>query len=127
MKEFLLILIVVLISDVNGRNIVRRAYEVSEDYDEESDGGGVIDLSHLGERMYGTPDESIGNLLMDWDDNKPFNPEEIGSYLEGDILLPVGQGRSGLIDQSTRWPNGVIPYVIDGGFSKFKLFKRNEK
>jgi hypothetical protein len=47
------------------------------------------------------------------------NPEEMGSYGEGDILVvSEGQGRNGLSSQSSRWRNGVIPYVISGSFSK---------
>lgn len=41
----------------------------------------------------------------------------MGEYLEGDILFPKPQGRNGIVGQSYRWPNGVIPFVIQGNFN----------
>jgi hypothetical protein len=77
----------------------------------------LIDLSHLGSSVFGEPDESVGRKLENW---KPEdgNPEEMGSYGEGDILVPSDQqGRNGLASQSSRWPGGIIPFVIAGNFS----------
>lgn len=92
--------------------------EENEIEDEEEEEEMTIDLSHFGDRIYGEPSEENGQRLMQWDENSQNNPEEMGSYLEGDILVPSSLGRSGLVDKSTRWPGGKIPYVIEGNFSK---------
>ena len=48
-----------------------------------------------------------------------MNPEELGDYFEGDIVLAPGQEKNGMIDERYRWPNGVIPYEIrEEQFSK---------
>jgi hypothetical protein len=46
-----------------------------------------------------------------------MNPEELGSYVEGDLLFPAREGRNGLSDMNSRWPKGVIPYQIKGSFN----------
>jgi len=57
--------------------------------------------------------------VKDWHPHSGTNPEELGSYLEGDILsVPNSQGRSGLINTYYRWPNATIYYRIQGNFSK---------
>lgn len=48
------------------------------------------------------------------------NPEELGPYLEGDMLIPRPAGRNGIRAKSARWPNGVIPFEIKGNFSKLQ-------
>lgn len=85
----------------------------------------VIDLSHLGEKAFGDPDEKVGKVLESWNSSSNINPEEMGSYLEGDILIPRALGRSALSDRSRRWPGGVVPYVISGSFSEY--FKGRSK
>ncbi|KAL6428195.1 hypothetical protein ACFW04_008498 [Cataglyphis niger] len=45
------------------------------------------------------------------------NPEELGEYVEGDILFPPITGRNGLTAVSARWPNGIIPFVISPYFN----------
>jgi hypothetical protein len=71
-----------------------------------------IDLTSLGVGLFSDPDESVGKLVSDWTPEHNQNPEELGSYLEGDMLVPGIEGRNGLVKQSSRWPNGVVPYVI---------------
>ena len=45
--------------------------------------------------------------------------EEEGSYYEGDMILPVGKiGKVTINNLAQRWTNGIVPYVIEGGFSK---------
>lgn len=39
------------------------------------------------------------------------NPEELGEYLEGDIV--VVNTRNGVLNGSLRWGEGVVPFVID--------------
>ncbi|KAH8388630.1 hypothetical protein KR093_011562, partial [Drosophila rubida] len=52
--------------------------------------------------------------------NVEENPEELGEYLEGDILVPQSEVSMRTIRprQSTTWPYGVVPYHIDGDFSE---------
>lgn len=81
----------------------------------------VIDLSFYGMALYGEPDHnSTAELVANYTpETHPVNPEELGSYLEGDILIPK-QGvtmKNGLTTQSSRWPNGIVPYEIRGNFN----------
>lgn len=77
-----------------------------------------IDLSHFGVSIYGDPDESGGARLLAWTPESGKNPEELGPYSEGDILIPNVQGRNGLSSASSRWKGGVVPYEIGPSFSK---------
>lgn len=76
-----------------------------------------FDLSALGPGIFSDPDESVGKAVNDWLPEHDVNPEELGTYFEGDILVPGIEGRNGLVKTSSRWPNGVIPYVISNEFS----------
>jgi hypothetical protein len=73
----------------------------------------VIDLARYGDTIYGDPDEKVGKMVDEWSPESEVNPEELGNYLEGDILVPPGEGRSGLVKESTHWPGGVVPFMID--------------
>ena len=56
--------------------------------------------------------------------NKPENLEEKGGFYQGDIMNPPElrpNSKNGLIDESYRWPNGIVPYTIIGEFSKNNL------
>lgn len=44
-----------------------------------------------------------------------MNAEEVGEYLEGDIL-PTELSKNGLINETLRWTDAVIPYEIVGLF-----------
>lgn len=78
---------------------------------------GFIDLTQYGRTIFGEPDNSTGELLAKFNpETDAGNPEELGSYLEGDILMPLGQARNGLSATSARWPGGVVPYEIRGSF-----------
>jgi hypothetical protein len=44
--------------------------------------------------------------------------EQSGKF-QGDIMLTEEQMRNGLINTYYRWPNRVVPYVIDSIFSKY--------
>ena len=46
------------------------------------------------------------------------NPEENGDQFEGDIKINGGSSKAFINDPNSRWPNGVVPYVIEGSFSK---------
>lgn len=80
-----------------------------------------IDLSYLGETIYGVPDERTGEMIKGLNPENLTNPEELGNYAEGDILFPKPATRNGLRDPSKHWPNGVVPFVIEGSFSKITL------
>lgn len=86
----------------------------------EIDDDDFIDLSQLDGRAFGEPDEEVGKLLQEsQNETAELNPEELGSYFEGDILMPKIGGRSALSDKSKRWPSGVVPYTFQGNFRKF--------
>lgn len=87
------------------------------------DPNGVI--SHLrrsGGNLYGEPSSQTGHKVSQWHAGMDVNPEELGDYVEGDILFPGDPGhpmaRNGLKDSSARWPGGVIPYVISPAFGR---------
>lgn len=65
------------------------------------------------------PDNESGINVAQWTKNMNMNPEELGNYLEGDIMVTQGTARNGAKDPNLRWPNGIIPYVIEGNFSKY--------
>ncbi|XP_063980211.1 zinc metalloproteinase nas-13-like [Diachasmimorpha longicaudata] len=74
-------------------------------------------LGHLEETMFGVPSNETGAKVAGWSEDLGINPEEMGEYAEGDILFPVGLSRNGLLAQSSRWPEGVIPYMISPYFN----------
>lgn len=79
----------------------------------------LIDLSKISEQIYAEPDEETGRKLEEFNVHESnLNPEEIGNYYEGDILVPDSVARSALSGPSTRWPHGIIPYTIDPQFCK---------
>lgn len=75
-----------------------------------------IDLSQLGQDLYGSPVENNGTITID----PKKNPEEFGPYLEGDLLVPI-KARNGMKSESLRWKNGEVPYIIRGRYSKLKV------
>lgn len=82
------------------------------------DDGDPIDLSEYGARLFGYPNSQSGDNLNQWQQSENINPEELGTYLEGDILFPMNSStsRNGIVGQTYRWPNGVVPFEISGGF-----------
>ncbi|XP_047033348.1 zinc metalloproteinase nas-4-like isoform X1 [Helicoverpa zea] len=80
-------------------------------------GSQTIDVSSLGPEAYGLPKNESGYALANWSESSLMNPEEVGDYAEGDILMPPPQGRNGVREEVLRWPQGHIPYVIEGYFS----------
>jgi len=59
----------------------------------------------------------VTGLRVDaWKNDSNVNPEELGLYLEGDIMQHTS--RSGLTAWTARWPGGVVPFVIGGAFSE---------
>lgn len=81
-----------------------------------------IDLSHMGEKIFGEPDEKSGDALRFLTpENITGNPEEMGNYAEGDILFVKSDLRNGVRSPSKRWPNGRVPYKLAGAFSEWIL------
>lgn len=78
--------------------------------------GEEIPTAQYGARMYGLPDLEFGKKLDELDVTQT-NPEEIGPYLEGDMLIPGPVPKNGIVGNAYRWPNGRIPYVIAPTFS----------
>lgn len=80
---------------------------------------GLIDLSKYGPKIFRKPDYSTGVRVANYNPGvDSMNPEELGSYLEGDMVMPLIQGRNALTATSSHWPNGIVRYSIDGTFSK---------
>lgn len=91
-------------------------YPSSDNNDLETDDD-AIDLSHLGTKIYGIPNNETGNAVAEYNpETDDVNPEELGNYLEGDMLMPNGLGRNGLSAYSSRWPGGIVPFEIKGYF-----------
>ncbi|XP_065335587.1 hatching enzyme 1.2-like [Cloeon dipterum] len=66
----------------------------------------------------GKPDAEVGQRLTSWNPESSVNPEELGSYFEGDMLMPLSaQGRNGIINTFYRWPNAEVFYKIIGTFN----------
>lgn len=85
----------------------------------------IIDLSVYGRFLYGQPDlKNTGKLVAKFKPNTTsVNPEELGSYLEGDILMPVSSLvlKNGIGSKTSRWPDGKIPFEIAGDFTRDEL------
>lgn len=78
----------------------------------------------LANSIFRRPDASTGELVAKYDPlTATINPEELGSYAAGDILVPGQTGRNGLVASSARWPKGRIPFVIGSKFGNdYSLF-----
>ncbi|KAL1140116.1 hypothetical protein AAG570_000048, partial [Ranatra chinensis] len=61
-----------------------------------------------------------GEAVSRWDPDSPFNPEELGHYAEG-TLGGGAQGRNGLRAKTSRWTDGIVPYVIRDNFNQADL------
>lgn len=81
----------------------------------------VIDLSFYGSALFGEPDNFYtARMVANYTPERfDVNPEELGTYLEGDILIPKQKliMKNGVTSQSSRWPNGIVPYEIRGNFN----------
>lgn len=79
----------------------------------------VIDLSRYSSDIFGKPDEKeTGKVVEEYTAESGVNPEELGSYVEGDILFTEQRtGRNGLAKQTARWPHGIVPFSIEANFN----------
>lgn len=83
-------------------------------------GQDIIDLTPFGAALFGKPDDQqTAGRVGNFSDADAVNPEELGNYLEGDMLVPQTDliMKNGLPTQSSRWPNGIVPYEIRGNFN----------
>ncbi|GJQ78102.1 hypothetical protein Trydic_g2440 [Trypoxylus dichotomus] len=79
-----------------------------------------IDLGRYGNANFLEPSLETGKRVSEWNEKSQVNPEELGEYLEGDVLFQGG-GKNGLVDLSYRWKDGVVPYVIKGPYKEDDL------
>merc|ERR1719244_60000 len=54
----------------------------------------------------------------EWTPESLVNPEELGEFYQGDIMLPLPpRGKNGILDESKRWTNGVVHYDFSSQYS----------
>ncbi|XP_011498434.1 PREDICTED: zinc metalloproteinase nas-13-like [Ceratosolen solmsi marchali] len=75
-------------------------------------------IENVEDRMFVAPSNATGVKVSQWHANMSVNPEELGEYLEGDIMLPNTFKRNGMRLESFRWPGGVVPYMISPFFNE---------
>lgn len=113
---------ILLISATKSLPLISKEERINNTIIETIESLGFIDLSHYGRSIFGEPDTETGEILAKYNpDTDEVNPEELGSYVEGDILMPLGQARNGLSSITARWPNGIIPYEIRGNFDAYQM------
>ncbi|XP_073820038.1 hatching enzyme 1.2-like [Musca autumnalis] len=99
--------------------------EAAINTDPETRDPNVFDLSVYGSSLYRIPDyNKTARLLEEYEaESAVVNPEELGPYLEGDILMPQTSVilKNGLVSTATRWPNGIVPYEIGAHFQRRDL------
>jgi hypothetical protein len=78
-------------------------------------------IQSSGDRMLVVASNLTGIKVSQWHDKMPVNPEELGEYLEGDIMVSDSLRRNGLRSENSRWPDGVVPYMLSPYFSKIHL------
>lgn len=94
-------------------------------YNEEE---GLTDWSQDGEVVFGESNKRTEDYVARKTDLE-VNPEELGDYFEGDILL-TSYNRNGMLDKTHLWPNGTVPYEFDSKVSsvdKQKIFRAMEE
>ncbi|XP_011706990.1 PREDICTED: zinc metalloproteinase nas-4-like [Wasmannia auropunctata] len=66
------------------------------------------------------PDHETGAKVARWIKEMNINPEEMGNYYEGDIMISNSTTRNG-DRRAQRWINGVIPYKMTGSFTQDQI------
>ncbi|MDK2413033.1 M12 family metallopeptidase, partial [Aphanizomenon sp. 202] len=55
----------------------------------------------------------------EWTPESLINPEELGEFFEGDLILPLPpRGKNGILDEQYRWDNGVVHYDFAASFTE---------
>lgn len=85
-----------------------------EDYLKGIDEDQIIDLSEIDPKIFGT--ENRGEARIKWTPESGINPEEIGGYYEGDILIDINS-RAAATKKTTLWPGGIVPYELSEDLS----------
>ncbi|XP_047368269.1 seminal metalloprotease 1-like [Vespa velutina] len=60
--------------------------------------------------------EEIARRINSWKPEDPENIWELSGLYQGDIMLSPNNkisDRNGILDTTTRWPNGIVPYYIE--------------
>ena len=73
-------------------------------------------VTYSGYSQFQQPNEETGQKVAQWHINYSVNPEELGDYVEGDIIYPIKITRNGIRLGSARWSKGIIPYQISSNF-----------
>lgn len=75
--------------------------------------------------IYGVPKLTSGTKLKNRHKNSRINPEELGEYFEGDILVPIlkkYESSSKQLEGTLRlWEDGIVPYEIEAGYTNEDL------
>lgn len=117
--QLFVLLIVTLYHFTNCHPLNLSKSKVKNDANDDDDDG-EIDLSYFGSSLFGVPSSETGDELTAAKWMNLTNPEEVGKYLEGDILVPKSSNlRNGMVNEFYRWPMGVIPFEIHGSFSEY--------
>uniref|UniRef100_T1IDG8 Metalloendopeptidase n=1 Tax=Rhodnius prolixus TaxID=13249 RepID=T1IDG8_RHOPR len=93
-----------------------------EDYDDTN--SQIMEMyQKFGSHLFASPDYESGVRVANWYARSGVNPEELGNYVEGDIVFPnnISMARNGIVTLSSKWPHGIIPYTIAGRFSQTDL------
>lgn len=77
-------------------------------------------LKTIPERMIGYPDPENRRILEQWNFSTRANPDSMGTYYGGDILFiqKPNSSRSFIPGWTTTWPDRIVPYEIEGGFTR---------
>ncbi|XP_045124478.1 zinc metalloproteinase nas-4-like [Portunus trituberculatus] len=76
-------------------------------------------LAALASPALAAPDRRFPKTGKEWTPQSLVNPDELGDYFEGDIVLPLPpMCRNGLIDEKYRWPGGRVAYKFDTTYSE---------
>lgn len=68
------------------------------------------------------PNQITGKKVEEWTEESGMNPEEMGEYLEGDIIATGTKNlKNGMLDANLKWKDGVVPYEIGSYFTKSDL------
>lgn len=113
MRKFVIIACIIV-------SIYAKPFPSIDDNSLDEDDASLIDLSHYGSSIFGVPSNETGKRVASYDpETSDLNPEELGEYLEGDMLMPPDFARNGLIATTSHWPGGIVPFEISGYFGMF--------
>ncbi|XP_058825421.1 seminal metalloprotease 1-like [Topomyia yanbarensis] len=60
----------------------------------------------------------VAMQIDELDEEDEQNPWELSGLFEGDIRMDPSNGRSAMVDETKRWPKGIVPcYIAENNFS----------